>query len=67
VKDLLAQIQQTCNDLKDKNEIAIIEKHNYNAKRYAIVFTSKAAYIFLRLIFKYLYNIFKLRKINYKK
>jgi hypothetical protein len=42
---------KTCNELKDENEIAIIEKYSCSAKRYTIVL-SKAISILLYLIFK---------------
>ncbi|XP_011863554.1 PREDICTED: uncharacterized protein LOC105559676 isoform X2 [Vollenhovia emeryi] len=36
VKKLFIQLQHICNELKDKNEIAIIEKYGYTAKCYTI-------------------------------
>jgi len=77
VKDLMLQIQKICDALKDENEIAIIEKYNYNAKRYTILFTSKTTCIILCLIFKLakekgitnrnmiLWNIFSLKNAIY--
>lgn len=41
MKNSLTQLQYTYNKLKDKNEIAIIEKYNYNAKRFTTVLISK--------------------------
>ncbi|XP_011859342.1 PREDICTED: uncharacterized protein LOC105556838 [Vollenhovia emeryi] len=39
VKNLLMEFQHTHNKLKDENEIAIVEKCGYIAKRYTIVLT----------------------------
>ncbi|XP_077264111.1 uncharacterized protein LOC143898473 [Temnothorax americanus] len=36
VKELLIQLQHVCNELRDKNEIAIIQKYGYIAKCYNI-------------------------------
>ncbi|KAL6260672.1 hypothetical protein P5V15_008192 [Pogonomyrmex californicus] len=36
VRSLLEQLQHIYSELKDENEIAIIEKYGYNAKRYTI-------------------------------
>jgi len=41
IKELLGQFQYIYNELKDENEIAIAEKYSYNARRYAVVLTSK--------------------------
>jgi len=35
------KLQYICNELKDENEIAIIEKYGYIAKRYTIALTGK--------------------------
>ena len=42
------QLEHICNQVKDKNEVAIIEEYNYNieeynyfARRHAIILTSK--------------------------
>lgn len=40
----MEQLQQIWDDLKDKNEIAIIEKHGNNAKRYTTIMTSKTIF-----------------------
>ncbi|KAH0949524.1 Or9e74CTE, partial [Eciton burchellii] len=37
VKSLLDQLQHICDELRDKNEIAIISKYGQNAKRYTII------------------------------
>ncbi|KAF3054254.1 Odorant receptor 327 [Nylanderia fulva] len=39
VKYLIEQIKQICDDLKDKNEIAIVEKYGSDAKRYTVQIT----------------------------
>lgn len=39
------QLQQTYNELKDKNEVAIIKKYDCIAKRYTIGLTSKRSFI----------------------
>ncbi|XP_071638266.1 uncharacterized protein [Temnothorax longispinosus] len=36
VKELLIQLQHVCNELRDKNEIAIIEKYGYISKCYTV-------------------------------
>ncbi|XP_025155331.1 uncharacterized protein LOC109504421 [Harpegnathos saltator] len=36
VKCLMEQLQRICDELKDKNEIAILEKYGRDAKRYTI-------------------------------
>lgn len=38
---LLDQIQYNYNELKDKNEVAIIESYGYKAKRYTAMLTCK--------------------------
>ncbi|XP_067216122.1 odorant receptor 47a-like [Linepithema humile] len=40
VKNLMMQLEHIYNKLKDKNEIAIIEKYGYNAKRHTIALTT---------------------------
>lgn len=44
LKHLLEQCQHICNDLKDKNEIAIIEKYGYDGKRYTTHIICKIIY-----------------------
>ncbi|XP_019883538.2 uncharacterized protein LOC105252684 [Camponotus floridanus] len=39
MKDLLMQLQNICNGLKDENEITIMKKYSCNAERYTIVLT----------------------------
>ncbi|KAL6420324.1 hypothetical protein ACFW04_014808 [Cataglyphis niger] len=39
MKDLLMQLQDVCDKIKDKNEIAIMKKYNCNAKRFTIALT----------------------------
>jgi hypothetical protein len=41
MKNLLMKLQHVCNGLKERNEITIIEKYGYNAKRYTIILISK--------------------------
>jgi len=41
MKDLLMQLQDVRNGLKDKNEIAIMKEYSCISNRYTIVFTSK--------------------------
>jgi len=43
------KLQYICNELKDENEIAIIKKYGYTAKRYTITLTSKI-FIFLHAV-----------------
>lgn len=45
VKDLLVQLQNLYDGLKDKNEIAIIKKYSCNGKRYTTAFTSKIIFL----------------------
>ncbi|XP_024893688.1 uncharacterized protein LOC112468638 [Temnothorax curvispinosus] len=41
IKCLLEQLQNTCNELTDENEINIIKQYAIYAKRYTIAFTCK--------------------------
>lgn len=43
----MEQLQRICNDLKDINEIAIIERYGSHAKRYTVVFTCKIIFFYL--------------------
>ncbi|XP_011690172.1 PREDICTED: uncharacterized protein LOC105451432 [Wasmannia auropunctata] len=54
VKELLMQLKNIYNQVKDKNEIAIIEEHSYAARRYTFILTSKAIFsdLGLQLLFK---------------
>ena len=35
------QLEHVCNQVKDKNEVAIIEEYNYTARRDTIMLTRK--------------------------
>ena len=48
------QLEHICNQVKDKNEVAIIEECNYKARRHTIMLTSKI--IFLDLCLQLLCN-----------
>ncbi|XP_025270184.1 uncharacterized protein LOC109610554 [Camponotus floridanus] len=55
VKNLLVQLQNICNGLKDENEIAIMKEYSCNAKRFTIVltmeyFVDQEKYFYLMLI-----------------
>jgi hypothetical protein len=41
IKELLAQFQRVYDELKDKQEIAIIEKYYYIARRYTTILIGK--------------------------
>jgi len=43
----MKQLHDACTELKDKNEIAIVHKYGYNAKRYTTILTSKQSYMIL--------------------
>jgi len=45
VKSLLDQLQHICDELRDKNEIAIIKEYGRNAKRYTIILLCKTLYV----------------------
>ena len=49
MKDLLMQLEHICNQIKDKNEVAIINEYNYTARRYTIILTGKKIFSDLRL------------------
>jgi len=54
----MKQLHYACAELKDKNEIAIIHKYGYDAKRYTTTFTSKLI-LYFNIISKYIsFNIF---------
>lgn len=44
VKRFLEDLQHICNELKDKNEIAIIKKYGNNAKRYTAIVICKTTF-----------------------
>ncbi|KAL0109501.1 hypothetical protein PUN28_014517 [Cardiocondyla obscurior] len=50
VKQMLLDLQHMCDELRDKNEIAIIEKYGYTAKCYTVAFigiaVSAASFLF---------------------
>ncbi|KAH0946910.1 hypothetical protein HN011_006709 [Eciton burchellii] len=51
MEKLLRQLQHVSNELKEKNEIAIMEKYGWNAKYYTIILTSIfVSFIFLLLL-----------------
>ncbi|XP_050460090.1 odorant receptor 4-like [Cataglyphis hispanica] len=39
VRNLLEQLQYICNELRDKNELAIIKKYGYYTRRFTAIFT----------------------------
>jgi len=41
MKEILAQFQHIYDELQDENEIAIVDKYSYIAKRYTTILTSK--------------------------
>jgi len=52
------QLQYTYNDLKDNNEIAIVERYEDNAKCYTTMLTSKTIpFIFIFIYLFYVWNI----------
>ena len=52
------QLEHICNQVKNKNEVAIIEENNYIARRYTIILTSKKIFsdLFLQLLYNFLYS-----------
>ncbi|XP_025270187.1 uncharacterized protein LOC112639654 isoform X3 [Camponotus floridanus] len=46
MKDLLIQLQDVCNELKDKNEIAIMKEYGYIASCYTTAFTTTVCGLF---------------------
>ena len=38
------QLEHVCNQVKDKNEVAIIEEYNYTARRDTIMLTCKTIF-----------------------
>jgi len=61
VKNLLAELHHICDQLKDENEIAIIEKYGYRGKRLTIIVTSKiiiSIFSYVILTTYILFNIF---------
>lgn len=45
LRNLLERLQNVCDELKDENEIAIIEKYGYKAKRYTYAIICKITYV----------------------
>jgi len=43
----MEQLQRIYDDLKDNNEIAIIDRYGDNAKHYTTIFTSRTIFLFL--------------------
>jgi len=43
----MKQLHYACAELKDKNEIAIVYKYGYDAKRYTTILISKQTYTIL--------------------
>jgi len=41
------QLEHVCNQVKDKNEVAIIEEYNYSARRDTIMLTRKTIFSYL--------------------
>lgn len=56
VKDLLDQLLYIYNELKDENEIAIINEYGYNGKRYTIALTGKIILLYLQIRLYFLLN-----------
>ncbi|KYM79963.1 hypothetical protein ALC53_09668, partial [Atta colombica] len=57
MKDLLMQLEHICNQMKDKNEVAIINEYNYTARRYTIILTVLVVIVgFFCFIGQYLSN-----------
>ncbi|XP_025155335.1 odorant receptor 67b-like [Harpegnathos saltator] len=61
IKCLMEQLQRICDELKDKNEIAILEKYGRDAKRYTInillVTVCSLAVIIVQPFWPYIYNV----------
>ena len=51
MKNLLKELRYILDDLKDKNEIAIIYKYNCIAKRYTVTLLGKTIFINSVIIF----------------
>ncbi|XP_070523056.1 odorant receptor 94a-like [Cardiocondyla obscurior] len=69
VKKLLLDLQCICDELKDKNEIAIMEKYGYIAKNYTVAligntFTFSCIIMLTRLSLKIIFISFHLKIIN---
>ncbi|XP_019889728.1 uncharacterized protein LOC105286930 isoform X2 [Ooceraea biroi] len=59
VRNLLTELHHICEQLKDENEIAIIEKYGYKGKRFTTVLTAlSASFIFAVLVNQFCPGIF---------
>lgn len=67
MKDLLMQLQDVCNELKDKNEIAIMREYNCNAKRFTIALISKIIFLDFYVHLHFFYLTHELSKFQWKK
>jgi hypothetical protein len=59
VKNISAYLQCTCNKIKEENEVAIIKKYGYNARRFTAALASKInfqTFEFLILQFRTIFN-----------
>jgi len=54
MKNLLEQLQNVCNELKDDHEIAIIEKYGIKAKRCTTIVIRKIIE-FIVIVFKFVF------------
>jgi len=57
MKFSLEQLQHACNELKNKNEIAIIEKYGRIGKNQTIAIMSKILYIYIYILNKLLITV----------
>jgi len=51
MKDLWEQLLHVYNELKDKNEIAIMHEYGYNGKRFTIALTGKNILFHLQIFY----------------
>lgn len=60
------QLQHVHKKLKNKNEITIIKKYDYIAKRYTVIITSKKIFInfWIWSYFQYLYMSYQMEKLE---
>jgi len=61
----MEQLQCIYDDLKDNNEIAIIDRYGVNAKHYTIMFTSRTIFLFF-ILFHTFNRLINLRFYNKK-
>ncbi|KAH0945572.1 hypothetical protein HN011_002226 [Eciton burchellii] len=65
IKELLVQFQYIHDELKDKNEIAIVERYSYNARRYTAALTILVmCLIFILIIIQFWTDIFGVLQMN---